>query len=65
MLVGQPFDPALHEALMQVPSAEAAPGTVVLEHARGFTLHGRLVRPAMVGVSTAPPPAGGGAANEG
>lgn len=64
--LGQPFDPALHEALLQVPSAEAAPGTVVLEHARGFMLHGRLVRPAMVGVSTAPPPpAAGGAANEG
>jgi molecular chaperone GrpE len=64
--LGQPFDPARHEALMQVPSAEAAPGTVVLEHARGFTLHERLVRPAMVGVAVAPPPAagspGGGAA---
>lgn len=64
--MGQPFDPAQHEALLQVPSADVAPGTVVLEHARGFTLHGRLVRPAMVGVSTAPPPpAGSGAANEG
>jgi molecular chaperone GrpE len=64
--MGKPFDPAQHEALMQMPSAEVAPGTVVLEHARGFTLHGRLVRPAMVGVSTAPPPpAEGSAANEG
>jgi len=63
--LGQPFDPARHEALMQVPTAEAAPGTVVLEHARGFTLHDRLVRPAMVGVSAAPPPAAGDAANEG
>lgn len=53
--MGQPFDPALHEALLQVPTAEAAPGTVVLEHARGFTLNDRLIRPAMVGVSTAPP----------
>lgn len=53
--MGQPFDPALHEALVQVPTAEAAPGTVVLEHARGFTLNDRLIRPAMVGVSTAPP----------
>jgi molecular chaperone GrpE len=53
--MGLPFDPALHEALMQVPSAEAAPGTVVLEHARGFTLNDRLVRPAMVGVAVAPP----------
>ncbi len=63
--LGQPFDPARHEALMQVPSASAAPGTVVTELARGFTLNERLVRPAMVGVSVAPPagaPEGGGAA---
>lgn len=53
--LGQPFDPARHEALMQVPSAEAAPGTVVVEHARGYTLNERLVRPAMVGVAVAPP----------
>jgi molecular chaperone GrpE len=57
--LGQPFDPARHEALMQVPTAEAAPGTVVMEHARGFTLHERLVRPAMVGVAVAPPDGGG------
>jgi molecular chaperone GrpE len=62
--LGQPFDPARHEALMQVPTADAAPGTVVLEHGRGFTLNERLVRPAMVGVAVAPPAAapGGGAA---
>jgi molecular chaperone GrpE len=63
--LGQPFDPARHEALMQVPTAEAAPGTVVVEHARGYTLHERLVRPAMVGVAVAPPRAAdepGGAA---
>jgi molecular chaperone GrpE len=63
--LGQPFDPALHEALMQVPTAAAAPGTVVLEHGRGFTLNERLVRPAMVGVAVALPqgsPGGGGAA---
>lgn len=63
--LGQPFDPARHEALMQVPSATAAPGTVVSELARGFTLNERLVRPAMVGVAVAPPagaPEGGGAA---
>jgi molecular chaperone GrpE len=55
--VGQPFDPAQHEALMQVPTAEQPPGTVVVEHARGFTLHDRLVRPALVGVAVAPPKA--------
>ncbi|HET9555001.1 MAG TPA: nucleotide exchange factor GrpE [Anaeromyxobacteraceae bacterium] len=63
--LGQPFDPARHEALLQVPSADAAPGTVVLEHARGFTLHERLLRPARVGVAVAPAPKtdgeGGGA----
>ncbi len=54
--LGETFDPEFHEALMQVPSAEQPAGTVVLEHARGFKLHDRLVRPAMVGVAVAPPP---------
>jgi molecular chaperone GrpE len=54
--MGQVFDPAHHEALLQVPSSEAPPGLVVVEHARGFTLHERLIRPAMVGVAVAPPP---------
>lgn len=64
--MGQRFDPALHEALMQVPTREQPPGTVVLEHARGFKLNDRLVRPAMVGVAVEPPadapagPAGAG-----
>jgi molecular chaperone GrpE len=53
--MGQPFDPAHHEALLQVPSADQPAGTVVLEHARGWRLHERLVRPAMVGVAVAPP----------
>ena len=52
--LGERFDPAFHEALLQVPTAERAPGTVVLEHARGFKLHDRLVRPAMVGVAVEP-----------
>lgn len=55
--MGQRFDPALHEALMQVPTREQPPGTVVLEHARGFKLNDRLVRPAMVGVAVEPPAA--------
>ncbi len=52
--LGQPFDPARHEALLQVPTADQPPGTVVVEHARGFLLNDRLARPAMVGVATAP-----------
>lgn len=62
--MGQPFDPARHEALMQVERADVAPGTVVMEHARGYTLNERLVRPAMVGVS-APPAAAGGEGGSG
>jgi len=52
--LGQPFDPRLHEALMQVATSDRPAGTVVLEHGRGFLLHDRLVRPAMVGVAIAP-----------
>jgi molecular chaperone GrpE len=52
--LGQPFDPRQHEAIMSMPTAEAAPGTVVSEHGRGFTLNERLVRPALV-VVAAPP----------
>ncbi|HEX9402422.1 MAG TPA: nucleotide exchange factor GrpE [Anaeromyxobacter sp.] len=55
--LGEKFDPAHHEALLQVPTREKPPGTVVLEHARGFRLNDRLVRPAMVGVAVEPPAA--------
>jgi molecular chaperone GrpE len=55
--LGQPFDPRLHEAVMQVAaSGDQPPGTVVLEHGRGFLLNDRLVRPAMVGVAVGPDP---------
>jgi molecular chaperone GrpE len=53
--MGAKFDPAEHEALLQVPTRDQPPGTVVLEHARGFRLNDRLVRPAMVGVAVEPP----------
>jgi molecular chaperone GrpE len=58
--MGERFDPVAHEALLQVPTDAQPPGTVVLEHARGFKLHGRLVRPAMVGVAVAAAPDGRG-----
>jgi len=61
--MGKPFDPAIHEALLQVPTADQPPGTVVLEHARGWTLNDRLLRPAMVGVAVAVPE--GAATDEG
>jgi molecular chaperone GrpE len=53
--VGQPFDPNQHEAMQRVVTSEVAPGTVVTEPVRGYTLNGRLVRPALVSVASAPP----------
>jgi len=52
---GQPFDPACHEAVMQQPSDEHPPQTVLQEIQRGYRLHDRLLRPAKVIVSAAPP----------
>jgi molecular chaperone GrpE len=46
--VGQPFDPALHEAMSMVPAPDAEPNTVIAAMQKGYTLNGRLVRPAMV-----------------
>ena len=51
----QPFDPAYHEAISQQPSAEHPPNTVIMIVQDGFTLHDRVVRPAQVIVSAAPP----------
>ena len=52
---GQPFDPQIHEAMSQVPTNDVDPGTVVDVYQRGWNLHGRLVRPAMVTVSSPGP----------
>jgi molecular chaperone GrpE len=52
--VGQPFDPNLHEAISQQPSADIAEGSVATVVRVGFTLNGRLLRPASVIVSTGP-----------
>jgi molecular chaperone GrpE len=53
--VGQPFDHNLHQAMMQVDSATHAPGTVVQCFQPGYTIHGRLLRPAMVTVAKGSP----------
>ena len=47
---GTPFDPAHHEALMQQDSTYATP-TVVQLMQKGYSLHGRTLRPAQVAVS--------------
>ena len=52
--LGQAFDPNRHEAVARVVSAQETPGNVVHEIAAGYLLHGRVIRPAMVGVAAAP-----------
>lgn len=52
---GAPFDPQLHEAILQQPSAEAPAGHVTLVTQTGYQLHDRIVRPAQVIVSSGPP----------
>lgn len=50
---GQPFDPEYHQAVAMVPSPDAEPNSVIDVMQKGYTLNGRLVRPAMVAVSKA------------
>lgn len=49
--VGRPFDPHVHEAMVQVESDDVDEPTVVEELQRGFLLRGRLLRPALVKVA--------------
>ena len=48
---GQPFDAELHQAVSMVPNPALEPNTVMDVFQKGYTLNGRLVRPAMVVVS--------------
>ncbi len=52
--LGEPFDPHLHQAIMQKPSPDVAPNTVVQVIEKGFTNQDRVLRPAKVVVSTKP-----------
>jgi len=45
---GEPFDPEFHEAISMQPSDDVEPGSVVAVVQKGYTLNGRLLRPAMV-----------------
>ena len=49
--VGLPLDPNQHQAMMEVPSADAEPGTVLQELQAGYMIKDRLLRPAMVAVA--------------
>jgi molecular chaperone GrpE len=50
---GEPFDPNLHQAMSMVENNEVEPNTVIAVMQKGYTLNGRLIRPAMVMVSKA------------
>jgi len=51
--LGSPFDPNYHQAMMQETVDDQPPNTVVREMQKGYTMHDRLIRPAMVVVSKA------------
>jgi molecular chaperone GrpE len=48
---GEPFDPQLHQAMSMVENPEVEANTVIAVMQKGYSLHGRLIRPAMVMVS--------------
>jgi molecular chaperone GrpE len=51
---GTPFDPNVHQAVMQQPSKDVPPGAVATVLEKGFLLHDRVLRPASVVVATEP-----------
>ena len=51
---GKPFEPVFHSVMMQQPSVEHVPGTVLQEVQRGYCLRERVVRPAQVIIAGAP-----------
>jgi molecular chaperone GrpE len=60
--VGQPFDPTVHQAVSQIPSESVPAQHVAEEYQKGYRLHDRILRAAMVSVSTGRPPSEAGAA---
>lgn len=51
---GMPLDPNQHQAMLEIPTSDHAPGTVVQEMQAGYMIKDRLLRPAMVGVAKQP-----------
>jgi molecular chaperone GrpE len=52
--LGQPLDPNRHQAMVELPSDEAEPGTIVQEMQSGYMIKDRLLRPALVAVAKKP-----------
>jgi molecular chaperone GrpE len=51
---GMPLDPNQHQAMLEIPTTEHEPGTIVQEMQAGYMIKDRLLRPAMVGVAKKP-----------
>ena len=51
--LGEPLDPNMHQAMMEIPSGQTAPGIVIQEIQPGYLIKDRLLRPALVGVAKA------------
>lgn len=51
---GTALDPHKHQAMVEIPSADAEPGTIIEEMQSGYMIKDRLLRPALVGVAKAP-----------
>jgi len=52
--IGEALDPHRHQAMIEMPSAEAEPGTIIEEMQPGYMMKDRLLRPALVGVAKKP-----------
>jgi molecular chaperone GrpE len=52
--VGEALDPNRHQAMMEIPTDQAEPGTIVEEMQSGYMMKDRLLRPALVGVAKKP-----------
>jgi molecular chaperone GrpE len=58
--VGQPFDPNKHEAMVHQESGEHEENAVISEFQKGYYLHDKLLRPALVAVAKKPEEIGEG-----
>lgn len=61
---GEQFDPQFHEAMSQMPREGVEAGIVIEVYQRGWMLHDRLVRPAMVVIASGEPAGGAGAGGD-
>jgi len=52
--IGEALDPHRHQAMIEMPSADAEPGTIIEEMQPGYMMKDRLLRPALVGVAKKP-----------